>query len=185
MEQYYWQGNSIRLRATRREDWDVWKTESFDSESIRLLEAGIELPVTEASAEQLSERFDHFQDKHRIMFTIETLTEEVVGGINMSAVHHKSGTFSFGVRIYRNYRQKGYAEEAVRILLRYGFDELRLQKCNSGCVENNEGSIRLHTKLGFLEEGVRRRTIYTNGQYYDELLFGLTKEEFEENENLL
>ena len=39
-------------------------------------------------------------------------------------------------------------------------------------------SIRLHEKLGFQLEGRLRRMIYTNGQFFDELLFGLTAEEF-------
>jgi hypothetical protein len=32
------------------------------------------------------------------------------------------------------------------------------------------------------EEGKRRRQIFFNGRYYDEILFGLTREEFDENE---
>jgi RimJ/RimL family protein N-acetyltransferase len=51
-----------------------------------------------------------------------------------------------------------------------------------GCVDINEGSIRLHKSVGFIEEGRQRRTIYMNGQYYGHILFGLTREEFDENE---
>jgi RimJ/RimL family protein N-acetyltransferase len=36
--------------------------------------------------------------------------------------------------------------------------------------------------LGFIQEGVRRQVIYTNGQYNNLILFGLTKDEFIENE---
>ncbi len=43
----------------------------------------------------------------------------------------------------------------------------------------NERSIRLHEKMGFQKEGQIRRAVYTNGQYYDEILYGMTKEEFE------
>jgi len=34
-------------------------------------------------------------------------------------------------------------------------------------------------KLGCVEEGRRRQMVYTQGRYYDEILFGLTRSEFE------
>jgi RimJ/RimL family protein N-acetyltransferase len=67
-------------------------------------------------------------------------------------------------------------------LLRYGFHERRYQKANSACLEINTESIRLHQTLGFREEGLRRRHVYTNGRYYDDILFGLTREEFDDME---
>jgi RimJ/RimL family protein N-acetyltransferase len=67
----------------------------------------------------------------------------------------------------------------VRLLLKYGFWERRYQKCNSACADVNEASIGLHQKLGFLEEGRRRRQLFFNGRYYDDVLFGLTREEFD------
>ncbi|MDP9469851.1 MAG: GNAT family N-acetyltransferase [Chloroflexota bacterium] len=45
----------------------------------------------------------------------------------------------------------------------------------------NEASIRLHDSLGFKQEGRLRRTAYTKGRHHDELVFGLTVEEFEES----
>lgn len=37
-------------------------------------------------------------------------------------------------------------------------------------------------KLGCIQEGIRRQMVYTDGKYFDEILFGLTKDEFIENE---
>jgi RimJ/RimL family protein N-acetyltransferase len=119
-----------------------------------------------------------------IIFAIENLAGELVGGISLHSRSPKNGTFSFGVGIYANHRKNGYAEDATRIMLRYGYLERRFQKCNSACTHNNHASIRLHKKLGFLEEGRRRRQVYMNGQFYDEILFGLTCEEFERKNHL-
>jgi RimJ/RimL family protein N-acetyltransferase len=94
----------------------------------------------------------------------------------------KNGIFSFGMVINREHRRKGYAEAAVRILLRYGFRERRYQKCNSACVHTNEASLRLHKRLGFVEEGRRRRQVFFNGEYHDDMLSCLTREEFDAQE---
>jgi RimJ/RimL family protein N-acetyltransferase len=67
----------------------------------------------------------------------------------------------------------------VSILLRYGFRERRYQKCNSACIQTNAASIALHKKLGFTEEGRVRRRWFYGGRYHDEVLFGMTVEEFE------
>jgi RimJ/RimL family protein N-acetyltransferase len=69
----------------------------------------------------------------------------------------------------------------VRLILKYGFDELRFHKCNSECLENNSGSIRFHQKLGFQKEGRRRKMIYLNGGNHDIVLFGLLKNEYKSN----
>lgn len=38
----------------------------------------------------------------------------------------------------------------------------------------------LHKKLGFVLEGRLRRMVFTGGHYYDELIYGMTQEEFAE-----
>jgi RimJ/RimL family protein N-acetyltransferase len=62
------------------------------------------------------------------------------------------------------------------------FRELRYQKANATVYAFNEGSLALHRKLGFVEEGRIRRNHFTNGEYHDEFWFGITREEFEERE---
>ena len=82
-------------------------------------------------------------------------------------------------RIYRPFRHKGYAREAKIILLRYAFFELRLHKFEVKCLEINEDIIKHQLELGCKEEGRLRESVYTNGRYYDWILFGMTKDEFE------
>jgi RimJ/RimL family protein N-acetyltransferase len=42
----------------------------------------------------------------------------------------------------------------------------------------NEGSLILHEKLGFTQEGRLKEMIYINGKHWDEIIFGMTREEF-------
>ncbi len=180
---YFWQGRTIRLRPLRIQDADLWLKEDVDSDAICCLSYGIELPNSKKSAREFVNKWANFKNSDkRIMFSIETLSGRLVGGINIHSMDRKNGTFGIGLRIYSQYRKRGYAEEAKRILLRYCFNELRFQKYNCRCLETNKSIIRHFKKVGCRVEGIRRRNIYTNGKYYDELLFGLTKEEFIKNE---
>jgi RimJ/RimL family protein N-acetyltransferase len=180
---YFWQGKLVRLRPMKIEDGGLWLKEDTDSKAIRCLSYGIELPKSEESVKEFTEKYVNFKNADkRIMFSIETLSGKLVGGINIHSMNKKNGTFSTGIRIYRKYRGKGYAEEAKRIVLRYSFYELRFQKYNVSCLETNDAEIKHLKKIGCREEGRRKRNIYTDGKYYDELYFGMTKEEFKEND---
>ncbi len=183
VEGYFWQGQKVRLRPRQPADWESIYQESTDSEGQRLLDCTLELPLSPEMAQAAAERMANFKDAGAfVVFGVETLSGECAGTITLHSQNQKDGTFSFSVWVDRPHRRQGYAEEATRILLRYAFYELRYQKCNSASLEPNPASVRLHQKVGFVEEGRRRRNRYTNGRYYDEILFGLTREEFDVNE---
>ena len=176
---YFWQGRLTRLRPLTAEDAEKGWESMLDSPSRQVLQDGIELPMTlDFRREQMARRANCQDDGGLILFAIENLEGEYVGGLSYHSRDRKNGNFSFGVFIAAPHWRKGYAADATRILLRYGFLERRYHKCNSACVDGNTPSIALHLALGFREEGRRRDQSYMNGRYYDELLFGLTFDEF-------
>ncbi|TCZ79339.1 N-acetyltransferase [Paenibacillus albiflavus] len=180
---YFWQDEEIRLRAIEPEDWEGHYYNRFDTPARRLLECAVELPPTITEAKNFVEKCSGFSSGNgRIMFTIENLNGENVGGINLNSIDERNGTFSIGIQIDRDHRGKGYGTRAVRILLKYAFFERRLNKFNDYVLEGNEASATMMKKLGCVQEGVRRKVIYTNGKYYDLILFGLMRDEFIENE---
>jgi RimJ/RimL family protein N-acetyltransferase len=180
---YFWQGEQVRLRPLRIKDAEQSFAASLDSPSRQFLQLGVELPTSVELQRTALDKYAGCKDADGvIVFAIENLAGDYVGGISLHSRDEKNGRFSFGIVIDRPHRGQGYAEDAVRILLRYGFWERRYQKCNSACSHTNEASIRLHKKLGFLEEGRRRRQVYFNGAYHDDVLFGMTREEFDAQE---
>ena len=111
---------------------------------------------------------------------IENRDGEAVGTINTHNGDRRQGTFSYGLAIEREHWRRGYARDAIRLVLRYFFRELRYQKVTVVVYDFNEGSIRLHEQLGFQQEGRLRRMVYTDGRFHDHILLGLTREEFEQ-----
>jgi RimJ/RimL family protein N-acetyltransferase len=177
---YFWQGEKVRLRPLRVDDAEQSFARSLDSPTRQVLQCGVELPTSLELQRTSLEKYVGCKDADGvIVFAVETLAGEYVGGISLHSQDERNGLFSFGVVIDRQHRGQGYAADAIRIILRYGFWERRYQKCDSACLSTNEASIRLHEKLGFLEEGRRRRQVFLNGEYHDEVLFGMTREEFE------
>jgi len=183
-DRYFWQDDLVRLRGIEEKDWETHYYNRFDSEGRRLLNYKVELPPTEDEAKEMVERFKNFNTgSGRIMFTIENLDGEIVGGINLNSIDERNGTFSIGMQIDLDHRGKGYGTAAMRIVLRYAFMERRLNKYYGAVLENNTGSAKMLKKLGCTQEGIRRQMVFTRGKFMDEILFGLTSEEFREKEN--
>ncbi len=178
---YFWQGEKTRLRPFRLEDAELRFIASLDSPTRQAHMGGIELPSSVELQKAWLEKVVGGQDNGgMILFATENLSGVTVGWLSLHSCDQKNGTFSFGVAVYRDHRGHGYAVDAVRILLKYGFWEQRYQKCNSICAHSNKASMRMHTKLGFTEEGRGRRNSFFNGEYHDDVLFGMTCEEFDE-----
>lgn len=177
---YFWQTDLIRLRPLRPEDAEKKYHEWMDTEARRMLEAQLDLPPVslETFRQNLLDSCDFRGDSDVRRFAIDTLDGEFVGWINLFLGESRHGRFSLGVSIFREYQRQGYALDAAKLILQYGFNELRCHKCNSACLAVNSASIAFHKKLGFLEEGCRREVYFMDGQYHDEILWGMTFEEF-------
>ena len=163
------------------DDTQLWLEEQqSDSEAMRFLGYGIALPSSEHDMHQFAERYAEFKNhEERLMFSAETLDGTLIGGFNIHSMDRKNGTFETGSRVYRAHRGQGYGFEAKIMLLRYAFHEMRFQKYNIRCMATNDPMIHHATRLGCQQEGRIRRHIYTGGEYVDELIYGLTREEFD------
>ena len=177
----YWLGRRVRLRPLHADDADAWLAEERgDPEASHYLNYGTPLPKSRRDAEGFVARFAEFGSRdERIMWSIETLAGDLIGGINLHSMDLKNGTFQTGTRIHRAQRGSGYGLEAKVIVLRYAFHELRYQKYEVRCLATNDAMVRHMARLGATLEGRLRRHVFTQGAFVDELLYGLLREEFD------
>ena len=182
-DNYYWQNDLVRLRAWNAVDWEWDYKNNFDSQALMLADCEVALPPTASASREFSERIKDFTTTNRIYFAIETLEGVHVGRINLNSIDERNGTFGIAILINREYRGKGYGISAMKIIIKYAFMERRLNKYCASILEGNIESIAMHKKLGCEQEGICRQNIYVNGRYCDEVLFGLTKEDYISNLN--
>lgn len=176
-----WQGKLIRLRAIEPTDWETYFTWNFDDQQTRPLYF-IPFPQSREAVRRWAEQESTQSLKDdNVRFTIARIADDVVvGDLGVHDADPRVGTFSYGINIKREEQRQGYASEAILLLLRYYFQERRYQKVTATVYSFNEASIGLHERLGFQLEGRLRRMVYTDGDYHDQLLYGLTVEEFRE-----
>jgi RimJ/RimL family protein N-acetyltransferase len=173
-----WQGERVRLRAIEPSDWEAYFAWNQDDEQARSV-SNIPFPQSaEAVRQWAQQEATSKREGDAFRFVIENETGEVVGDLTTHHCDARVGSFSYGITIRREHRRNGYAAEAIALVLRYYFRELRYQKATVTVFSFNEVSARLHEKLGFQLEGRIRRTQFSDGALHDELIYGITAEEF-------
>jgi ribosomal-protein-alanine N-acetyltransferase len=106
---------------------------------------------------------------------------ELVGEITLSSIQR--GPFQNGFIGYwvdRAQAGMGLAPEAVVVVLRFAFEELRLHRVEIAIVPRNSPSRRVVEKLDLREEGVAQRFLEIDGRWEDHVRYAITAEEWAE-----
>jgi|SRR3989344_308996 len=124
--------------------------------------------------------FDGLKKKDNdIVLAIETLDGVFIGTMGLCGISWKDGTATTGAAIgEKSYWGKGYGTDAKMALLDYAFNVLNLRKICSTVTAYNKRSIQYNRHCGYKVEGVRRRHIFKNGRYHDEVLLAVFKKDW-------
>lgn len=102
-----------------------------------------------------------------------------IGNISLQSIDLLDQSAEFAIVIGdRSCWGKGVGEEAMRLIIIHGFDQLNLHRIYCGTAEDNVGMQKLAQKLGFKEEGRSRDALYKDGKWKDLLRYGLLRDEF-------
>ena len=96
----------------------------------------------------------------------------MISELNISP--HTSGRFY----IAENRRNNGFGQEALELIIEYGFKHLNLFKIYLDTLPDNKKVIKLYKKVGFKMEGSLTGHIYHNGTYHDLEFMGLFKKDW-------
>ena len=111
----------------------------------------------------------------RFCFSIRTrTTDRLVGFIYLRwiSLSNRYAILQVGIGQAED-RYQGYGEEAIRLALRYAFDELNLHRIQISLPSYNERALEVYKRLGFIEEIRRREAVYCCGRRWDGLILGI------------
>lgn len=104
---------------------------------------------------------------------------ECIGQIAYFLVDSKNHFAEIEYCIGRQFQGKGYATEAARAVIKYGFESIGLHKVQICTKEINPCSKRVIEKCGLTYEGMLRDYFYMDGRYVGRLYFSMLREEYE------
>ena len=172
-------GSRVRLMGFMPDDLPVFVHWYQDAEFLRLYDAEAAYPRTQ---KQLAEYIDEQQKSAKaFIFAIRLLDrDEMIGYAELDGINwaQRAGWVSLAIGDAAQ-RGRGHGTEAMRLLLRFAFDELNLYRVQLTVFGYNTHAIRLYEKLGFQREGAFREFLHRYGQRHDMLLYGLLRREWE------
>lgn len=172
-------GARVRLTALGEDDLPVLASWQQDGEYLRLLDAE---PAHPRSAAQLRQWLaDGQRGDSNFLFAIRPLDGDgLLGFVSVDGIvwNQRVGWLTIGIGD-PTARGRGYGTDAVRLALRFAFDELNLRRLQLTVFAYNERAIAVYERLGFRREGVFREFLERDGRTWDMYLYGILRREWQ------
>lgn len=115
------------------------------------------------------------------MFGMFRKSDELfVGSIGLSSIQRGPlQNCNLGYYLDQRHNGLGYATEAVKLITRFAFEELKLHRVEAGVMPVNIASARVLEKAGFLREGTARKNVNINGRWEDHIAYAMLAEDID------
>ncbi len=126
----------------------------------------------------LEQRHEKPRSRYQLAVILKA-TGQLIGncGIRMEAAD--AHVADIGYELDPGHWGHGYATEAARAILDFGFAELGVHRIWSWCIADNVSSARVLQRLGMQLEGRLRENEYFKGRWWDTLMFAILKQEWQ------
>jgi RimJ/RimL family protein N-acetyltransferase len=178
------EGKQICLAPIDHEkDAEIESRWTHDAEFMRMLSPGLARPY---SPFQLKKKYEEIEknaeEGNRLFyFTIRLRADDrLVGFGKLAWIDWSNGScfIQLGIGDPAD-RGCGYGAEALRLLMRFAFEELSLYRLWALVPEYNQRALSLFTKVGFVEEARRRQALNRDGRRWDLFHLSLLRPEWE------
>jgi [ribosomal protein S5]-alanine N-acetyltransferase len=142
-------------------------------------------PYPDGEAERyVSRQILEFELEHSFAFVIQRKSENLFCGVieirDIEREHSQAElSFWLAVEMWGN----GYMSEALKPMLRFGFEDLDLNRLYAYHMVRNPGSGKVLQKNGFTEEGVLRQRVRKWGVFEDVKLWAILRKDWRERAN--
>jgi ribosomal-protein-alanine N-acetyltransferase len=156
--------NSLDLELRNREFFSKFSVTRF--ESFYTLERQVEgiKRAKQAWDSEAMLRFGVFLNGTGELIGTVALNDIIRGGIQSCYI---------GYTLDHIHNGKGYTSEAVAMVVKYGFDVLKLHRIEAGVMPTNIASQKVLEKCGFVREGLARKNVNINGRWEDHYSYGI------------
>jgi RimJ/RimL family protein N-acetyltransferase len=105
-------------------------------------------------------------------------TDQLIGSVGLHP-EYRNRSARFGIALGDKASWgRGYGTTVTRMIVRHAFDSLNMNRVWLHVYEYNQRGIRVYEKVGFRTEGRLRQETYCDGRYWDVLVMGLLRAEW-------
>lgn len=178
------EGQAVRFGPIDHEkDPAVESKWTHDSEFMRLYDLDAARPMSAAMVKKKYEKLEKEIEEEKNLFYFAVRAREDDRLIGKAMLHriewaNGNGWIELAIGAAED-RRKGFGTQVLRMLLRFAFAETNLFRVTARVPEYNQAAIGLLKKFGFVEEVRRRQAVDRDGRRWDLLVFGLLKDEWQ------
>lgn len=173
-------GKLVKLTAAEPGDHEIMARWSNDPIFMQRAYSGPAYPIP---ANQYLEWDKNFScnGANEAEFRVRTVEDSrLVGSVKLHSISWTDRKASLSIAIGDEAdRGKGYGSEAIRLILRYAFEELNLNRVSLWVFEYNHRAMKLYEKVGFKHEGRSRQNTFHQGRYWDSIQMSMLREEWQ------
>ncbi len=170
MKQAFLINDRIQLRAVEPSDLDIM----YDLENDPTMwdVSSFTVPYSRYVLRQYIEQSqcDVFADKQLRLMIARREDRKVIGTIDLTDFVPLHGRAAVGIAIHQDHRNQGYATDALMLLRQYAFDFLSLKQLYAHIPANNEASLKLFERCGFVKSGLLKEWVLTDDSFKDVVL---------------
>ncbi|WP_442598504.1 GNAT family N-acetyltransferase [Neobacillus sp. D3-1R] len=172
----YLENDRVYLRRVEQGDVDHYLA-AVSNPNIRRLTGTTDF-LTREMLENAINKWNENDSRIDLLICLQE-NDQVIGDLAIVDIEHRERKGSFRIAITdEQYTSKGYGTEALRLIIDYMFNTLNLRRISINVYAFNARAIAAYEKLGFKLEGTLRDDLFFDGQYHDNHLLGLMKDEY-------
>lgn len=118
------------------------------------------------------------QPRYRFQLAITLLDHCLIGTCGIRATKVNKQEAELGYELHPDHWGQGYATEAARAMLTFGFGTLNLQRVWAQCIAENEASVRVLERLGMSQEQRLSKHTWMQKRWWDTLVYAMSKAEW-------
>jgi len=106
----------------------------------------------------------------RLWIFLKDNPDTIIGTISLDNIIRGPFLSCFlGYRLHKDYLNKGYMTEAVKMIIKIAFTEYKLHRIEANIMPRNLASLKVVEKAGFTNEGLSRKYLRINGIWEDHI----------------
>ena len=109
------------------------------------------------------------------------MDDRFIGVVEVKNINKFSDSAQIGYWLAEEWQGKGIMTDCVRALTTYCFNELDLNSVHISCADGNKKSRAVPERLNFVQEGVLQECMKYHGVFYDEVIYGIVKRNWNKN----
>ncbi len=172
------------IRPYRLEDYSIWKETQLNMSSLESRSANKKRPSPKEVSPSMFKEILKEQKRLReidnfyVLAIFEKKSNLLIGYVNIMAIMRGMWQKAdLGYLLFGPYQKRGYGREMTKAGIEIAFKTIRLHRLEAVISSKNRRSINLAKSVGFKREGIRKKYLFTNGNWEDFAIYSIIPED--------